>query len=72
VREVHHNTDAQTLDYIERALAIVEAVELTDELRPIAFKAALDLLTAKQVQLEPTDFSPVEIAQRIVQGHRLN
>lgn len=50
--EAHHNTADEVQEWIEEALRIVGDVDVTDELRPIAFAKAVDLLAAKQIQYE--------------------
>lgn len=51
--EHYHNTDEQTSDYITRAVAIVQAIDMPDELRPAALTAAIGLVSGKQLILEP-------------------
>jgi len=47
-----HNTPEQVHHYLEQALAIVNALELTDDLRVAAFNKAVDLVAGKQITLE--------------------
>jgi hypothetical protein len=46
--------------YLIEALAIVSELELSDDLRQLAFSKAVDLLAAKQIVLEQ---SPVPVPQ---------
>lgn len=50
--ELQHNSRDEVADWIEQARDLVAAAELDDDLRPIAFAKALDLLAAKQIQYE--------------------
>lgn len=50
--EHHHNSDEQVAEYLSKALAVVDELELTDELRPVAFVKAVDLYAAKSVTAE--------------------
>jgi hypothetical protein len=47
-----HNTPEQVHHYLEQALAIVDSLELTDDLRVPAFNKAVDLVAGKQITLE--------------------
>ncbi len=50
--ETQHNTPEQVHAYLGAALAILDELELTDDLRPLAFVKAVDLLAAKQLFFE--------------------
>jgi len=50
--EHQHNTPEQVHHYLEQALAIVNALELTDDLRVKAFEKAVDLVAGKQITIE--------------------
>ena len=50
--EIQHNTPEQVQHYLEGALALVAELEIADDLRPVAFTKAVDLLAAKNVQIE--------------------
>lgn len=56
--EVHFNTPEQVAGYMSVALDILDALELDDELRPIVFEKAIDLLSAKQVAVNAAAFAP--------------
>lgn len=45
-------TPEQVQQHLEDALAIVGRLELDDELRPLAFDKAVNLLSAKQITAE--------------------
>jgi hypothetical protein len=49
--EIQHHTPEQVREYMQAALVIVAELELDDELRPLAFTKAVDLLAAKNVQM---------------------
>lgn len=51
--ETMHNTPAQVREYLAEALAIVAELEVTDELRAVAFTKALDLLASKSITIQP-------------------
>lgn len=51
-REHPNYTREQVAGHLADALAIVGELELTDELAPIAFAKAVDLLAAKRIELE--------------------
>lgn len=56
-REVHHNTPEQAHHYLEQALVIVNALELSDDLRAVAFTKACDLIASKQIFMDQGDVS---------------
>lgn len=47
-----HNTPEQVHQYLEQALVIVKAFELTDDLRVKAFELAVNLVAGKQIVFE--------------------
>ena len=50
--ERQNYTPAQATDHLRAALAIVDELDVPDDLRVAAFTKAADLLSAKQVLLE--------------------
>jgi hypothetical protein len=50
--EIPHNTPAQVREYLREALAVVEELELDDDLKVPAFLKAVDLIAAKQLLME--------------------
>jgi hypothetical protein len=58
VSEHHFNTYEQVCVYLRGALEAVNDLELSDDLRPIAFTKAIELLAAKQVALDAAAFAP--------------
>jgi hypothetical protein len=50
-QEFQHNTREQVVEYIATAREIVEELEIDPELRAPAFLKAVDLLSAKQINL---------------------
>jgi hypothetical protein len=61
MRQLHYSTPEQVLGYIEQAARIVVEAELTDDLQPIAFTKALDLLSAKHVFVDQADAQPIGV-----------
>jgi len=47
-----HNTPEQVHQYLEQALVIVNALELSDDLRVKAFELATNLIAGKQIVFE--------------------
>lgn len=47
--ELHHNTPEQVAEYLREAAAIVDGLDVPDELRTIAFARACDWLAAKTI-----------------------
>lgn len=52
VHERHHNTGEQIRDYLREALAVVDELDVPDDLRAVAFSKACDLAAAKAVAVE--------------------
>lgn len=50
--EFPHNTPEQARGYLIEALAIVEELDVPDDLRSVAFVKAVDLVSAKSIQVE--------------------
>lgn len=50
--EHHHNTPEQVRDYLRQALAIVDELDVPDDLRGLAFNRAVELVSGKQVVLQ--------------------
>ena len=50
--EIPHNAPEQVREYLQGALDLVDELEIPDELAPIAFSKAIDLLAAKQLFFE--------------------
>lgn len=50
--EIVHNTDEQVREYVAKALALLDELEVPDELRPTVFERACNLYASKQVTLE--------------------
>lgn len=65
-REYPHHTPEQVRGYLIEALAILAELELTDDLRPLAFSKAVDLLAAKQILVEQAQ--PAGLAWPIKRG----
>lgn len=61
-QEEPHNTPVQVREYLSEALAIVDELELADELRVPAFQKACDLLAAKQIMFEQVVPGGVDLA----------
>lgn len=59
MREHHHHTDEQVEDYIDKALALVEARDIPDDLRAVVLGHAVTLFSAKQVFYTQEDAAPL-------------
>lgn len=58
-----HNTPEQAHQYLEQALVIVNALELTDDLRVKAFEKAVDLVAGKQIVFEQIAPAGLDLSQ---------
>jgi hypothetical protein len=58
VHEHQFNTPEQVAGYLQDALDVVRQLELFDDLRPIAFAKAIELIAAKQVVVDAAQFAP--------------
>jgi len=61
--EHQHNTPEQVHHYLEQALAIVNSIELTDDLRVPAFNKAVELVAGKQIVFEQIAPAGLELSQ---------
>lgn len=52
------NSPEQVREYLRNALTIVDEIDPSDDLRPIAFAKALDLISNKQVFFEQPQIVP--------------
>lgn len=68
--EFHHNSAEQVREYLSEALAIVNDLELSDDLRGPAFVQAVGLLSAKQITLTPADVTPNVLPAMAIPGQR--
>jgi hypothetical protein len=72
MQRVFHHTREAVEKYLSDALAIVNALDPPEELRPLAFEKAIDLLSAQTVHATNADLRPVPIVladARGVRGH---
>lgn len=58
-REYHHNSPTAVRGYLSAALELVADLEPPDDLREATFTKAVDLLSTKQVFIDPAELSPV-------------
>ena len=54
-RELYHNTEAQVVELITFAAALVEQLDLPEDLRGVAFAKAVDLKASKQVFIDQAE-----------------
>lgn len=50
--EIVHNSDEQVREYVTKALALVDELDVPDDLRITAFERACNLYASKQVTIE--------------------
>lgn len=50
--EQQHNTPEQVREYVREALAVVDELDVPDDLRAAAFAKACDLISGKQIVFE--------------------
>jgi hypothetical protein len=58
VRETHFNTPDQVAEYLEQAWRCVLEADLPERLHVVAFEKAVELVSGKQVALDPSEFVP--------------
>lgn len=67
MKEVPHNTLEQVPEYVRAAVQLVDDLAVPDDLRVAAFTKAVDLYSAKQLFIDPTDAaSPVIRASQLI------
>lgn len=59
--EEHSFTPEQVAGHLDDALAIMDATDVPNDLRPIAFAKVLELLAAKQVLLIPAQVAAADL-----------
>lgn len=63
--EDHHHTAQQVRGYLDEAKRIVDELEVSSDLREIAYAKAVDLLAAKQVFYEQiAPIGPLDLSRR--------
>lgn len=58
-----NNTPEQVREYVAEALAIVDELDVPDDLREAAFTAAVNLSASKQVLAEQAGFAGLDLGQ---------
>lgn len=54
-RELYHNTEKQVVELLTFAAALVEQLDIPEDLRGIAFSKAIDLKASKQVFIDQAE-----------------
>ena len=66
--ELAHYTREQTVELLRDGLAIIDELQIPEELRPIAYRKAVELLAAKTITT--TQASPVPLDLGALTGRR--
>jgi hypothetical protein len=69
MRAVSFNTPAEVTTWLRQAAECVEAADLPADVEAIGFAKACDWLSARNVQLEPSDFGRIEVPRMDIPGN---